>query len=114
MTKTKTVETVYEYDKDGTLIKKTVTETTEESDNTYTPNINYPWWQVPTVQPTITWNETPYPIRYDQVTCQTNGAHSGEDYAVSVQNTHHDAAAPAVVNCDMPEDCETCSAGCKQ
>ena len=41
MIKRDTVETVYEYDKEGKLIKKTVTETHEEEDNTIT---HYPSW----------------------------------------------------------------------
>ncbi len=36
--------------------------------------------------PSITWIGDPPPVRYDQVTCE----------------------------CNMPEDCETCTAGCRQ
>lgn len=39
MIKRDITETVYEYDKEGKLLKKTVTETHEEEDNTIT---NYP------------------------------------------------------------------------
>ena len=41
MIKRDITETVYEYDKEGKLLKKTVTETHEEEDNTIT---NYPSW----------------------------------------------------------------------
>ena len=41
MIKRDIIETVYEYDKEGKLLKKTVTETHEEEDNTVT---NYPSW----------------------------------------------------------------------
>lgn len=42
MIKRDITETVYEYDKEGKLLKKTVTETHEEEDNTIT---TYPSWQ---------------------------------------------------------------------
>ena len=42
MIKRDIVETVYEYDKEGKLLKKTVTETHEEENNTVTIN---PGWQ---------------------------------------------------------------------
>ena len=41
MIKRDIVETVYEYDQEGKLLKKTVTETHEEENNTKT---NYPGW----------------------------------------------------------------------
>lgn len=41
MIKRDITETVYEYDKEGKLLKKIVTETHEEEDNTIT---NYPSW----------------------------------------------------------------------
>ena len=41
MIKKDIVETVYEYDKEGKLVKKTVIETHEEEDNTIT---TYPSW----------------------------------------------------------------------
>jgi hypothetical protein len=41
MIKRDITETVYEYDKEGKLLKKTVTETHEEEDNTVT---TYPSW----------------------------------------------------------------------
>ena len=41
MIKRDITETVYEYDKEGKLLKKTVTETHEKEDNTIT---NYPSW----------------------------------------------------------------------
>ena len=43
MIKRDIVETVYEYDKEGKLLKKTVTETHEEESNTIT---TYPSWTV--------------------------------------------------------------------
>ena len=43
MTKRDIVETVYEYDKEGKLLKKTVTETHEEEDVAYKSN----WTNVP-------------------------------------------------------------------
>lgn len=42
MIKRDITETVYEYDKEGKLLKKTVTETHEEEENTIT---TYPSWQ---------------------------------------------------------------------
>ena len=41
MTKRDIVETVYEYDKEGKLLKKTVTETHEEEDAVYQDNTIY-------------------------------------------------------------------------
>ena len=41
MIKRDITETVYEYDSEGKLVKKTVTETHEEENNTVT---NYPSW----------------------------------------------------------------------
>lgn len=41
MIKRNITETVYEYDKEGKLVKKTVTETHEEENNTVT---TYPSW----------------------------------------------------------------------
>lgn len=49
MIKRDVTETVYEYDKEGKLIKKTVTETHEEDNNT---SISWPY--------TPYWNNTPY------------------------------------------------------
>ena len=37
MIKRKTVETVYEYDKDNKIVRKTITETEEEDTNDYRP-----------------------------------------------------------------------------
>lgn len=62
MIKRTITETICEYDKEGKLVRKTVTETTEEEDNTTLtyPYSNYPsptnpctdnWWK----QPYITW-----------------------------------------------------------
>lgn len=66
MIKRDTTETIYEYDKEGKLIKKTVTETHEEEEGTTltypvyptnpcNPNTNTPsndWWK----QPYVTWS----------------------------------------------------------
>ena len=60
MTKRDTTETIYEYDKEGKLIKKIVTETHEEEDGTTLtyPYITNPctpsndWWK----QPYVNWN----------------------------------------------------------
>ena len=41
MIKREITETIYEYDKEGKLLRKTVTETNETEENTYT-NITYP------------------------------------------------------------------------
>lgn len=63
MIKRNTTETIYEYDKEGKLIKKTVTETHEEEEGTTltypvyptnpcNPNTNTPsndWWKQPYV-----------------------------------------------------------------
>ena len=68
MIKRDTIETIYEYDKEGKLIKKTVTETHETEEGTtltypYHTNIYPPntsggpsdnWWR----QPSITWSNT--------------------------------------------------------
>lgn len=43
MIKRDITETVYEYDKEGKLLKKTVTETHEEEDNTV---VTYPSWSL--------------------------------------------------------------------
>lgn len=43
MIKCDITETVYEYDKEGKLLKKTVTETHEEESNTIT---TYPSWSI--------------------------------------------------------------------
>ena len=65
MIKRTVTETIYEYDKQGILIKKTVTETHEEEDNTTltypsTPpcpcpctSDRAPWWKEPYI--TVTW-----------------------------------------------------------
>lgn len=54
MIKTKTIETIEEYNDSGKLVKKTTTETTEENDakeNWYAPNY---WWSYPNPnQPTV-------------------------------------------------------------
>lgn len=44
MIKRDIIETVYEYDNEGNLIKKTVTETHEEDNNT---TVTYPSWTNP-------------------------------------------------------------------
>ena len=63
MIKRTVTETIYEYDKQGILIKKTVTETHEEEDNTTLtypstppcpcpcPSNGTPWWK----EPYVTW-----------------------------------------------------------
>lgn len=56
MIKRDIVETIYEYDKEGKLLKKTVTETHEEDNNTSVSWRQYPNWI----------STTPY------VTCDTN------------------------------------------
>ena len=63
MVKRTVTETIYEYDKQGNLVKKTVTETHEEEDNTTLTYPSYPtnpcpnttpgdWWK----RPYITWS----------------------------------------------------------
>lgn len=47
MIKKTIVETVYEYDKDGKVTRKTVTEITEEDTNVYWPNYNQPYIGTP-------------------------------------------------------------------
>lgn len=54
MTKRDIVETVYEYDKEGKLLKKTVTETHEEDDTEYQSH----WTNVPYLTCTDTNNST--------------------------------------------------------
>lgn len=87
MIKRDTTETIYEYDKEGKLIKKTVTETHEEEEGTIltypayptnpcNPNTNTPsndWWKQPYVTlnnagqitPTVTLNN---PVTYTNTT----------------------------------------------
>lgn len=43
MIKRTIVETIYEYDKNGRVTRKIVTETTEEDTNTYWPNLTQPY-----------------------------------------------------------------------
>lgn len=43
MIKKTIVETIYEYDKDGKVTRKIVTETKEEDTNTYWPSITQPY-----------------------------------------------------------------------
>ena len=56
ITKREIVETVYEYDGEGKLIKKTVTQTKEEDENRYSP--------ITTTNPCII-NTTPYKATLD-------------------------------------------------
>ena len=77
MIKRDIVETVYEYDKEGKLVSKTVTETHEEDTNitTNTPPL---WWTYDTSQnwpPYITCNDTKTNGDYvtkDKITMTTN------------------------------------------
>lgn len=70
MVKRDITETIYEYDKEGKLIKKTITETHEEEEGTTLTYPGYPyptnpctpntipdddWWRKP---PYITWSNT--------------------------------------------------------
>jgi hypothetical protein len=58
MIKTRTIETVEEFNDDGKLIKKTTTETTEENDakENWYPTGNPNWWTYPNpYQPTVTY-----------------------------------------------------------
>lgn len=59
MIKRDIVETVYEYDKEGKLVSKTVTETHEEDTN-ITTNTPPSWWTYPSQNwpPYITCNNT--------------------------------------------------------
>lgn len=47
MIKRDTTETIYEYDKEGKLIRKTVTETHEEDTNTSITYPHYDWLTIP-------------------------------------------------------------------
>lgn len=58
-------ETVTEYDKDGKVIRETVTETTEDDDTQFTPFYPYSGGLTYTVDPAI------YRIERPEVTCQT-------------------------------------------
>lgn len=65
MIKTKTVETVEEFDKDGKLVKKTVTETEETDDNpTRCVHTNAPI--IPVQYPTYS------PFQYSTITCSSD------------------------------------------
>ena len=82
MVKRTVTETIYEYDKQGNIIKKTVTETHEEEDYTmltYPSNPLNPcpnttpadWWR----QPYVTWTSTttdPATINTTTTTTATN------------------------------------------
>lgn len=61
MIKREVIETIYEYDKEGKLIKKTVTETHEEDTNiTTNTNPSPSWWTYdpsPNYPPYITCND---------------------------------------------------------
>jgi hypothetical protein len=61
MIKRDITETVYEYDKEGKLLKKTVTETHEEEDNTV---VTYPSWSLLNGTEVVTCSDT---------TCTTTG-----------------------------------------
>lgn len=71
MTKTHIVETVEEYNAEGKLIRKTTTETTEESD---AKDHWYPY-TVPYFTPSDKWTvvESPAETRIPKVTCVGNG-----------------------------------------
>jgi hypothetical protein len=55
MIKRDITETVYEYDKEGKLVRKTVTETHEEEDNTIT---TYPSWSYLNGAPVVCCGDT--------------------------------------------------------
>lgn len=60
MIKRDIIETIYEYDKEGKLVKKTVTETHEEENNTTT---NYPGF---------TYLNGTYPVDYPTATLSSD------------------------------------------
>lgn len=68
MIKRNITETVYEYDKEGKLVRKTVTETHEEENNTV---ITYPSWSQLNGIDTVPCNLTDQ-IRYSDSTSATN------------------------------------------
>ena len=59
MIKRTTTETTYEYDKQGNLVKKTVTETHEEEDNTILTYPSTPLNPCPNTTPSDWWKQ-PY------------------------------------------------------
>ena len=76
MIKRDITETIYEYDKEGKLIKKTVTETHETEEGTtltypYTGTPANDWWRQPSITnvgqitPTVTLNN---PVTYSNTT----------------------------------------------
>lgn len=65
MIKITTKETIREYDKDGKLIKETITETVEDDDTVYYPQ--YPVYPNQPSAPNPWWSVEPY------VTCNTTG-----------------------------------------
>ena len=69
ITKTKTIETVEEFDKDGNLIRKTTTERTEEDNSV--PQY-YPWWhEAPWNNPIVY-----HPSYGTEITCNTSADHT--------------------------------------
>ena len=66
MIKRDITETVYEYDKEGKLLKKTVTETHEEENNTIT---TYPSWShLNGIDSNCTTSSKDYPSTYTTAT----------------------------------------------
>lgn len=74
MTKTHTIKTIEEYDKDGKLTRKTTTETTEESNYSLTDYGNQGWSPY----------RPQYPNYADKTICYDNG--SGVSTTTTAQN----------------------------
>lgn len=69
--------TVEEYDENGKLIKRTITETTEESNDNYSPWIINPNPVQPYTPYTPIWTDSPTTSPYGYtITCQNKGATS--------------------------------------
>lgn len=75
MIKRDVTETVYEYDKEGKLIKKTVTETHEEDNNT-----------------TVTWPYTNPYTRYPEIYCNTTETNKVQEVQKSLNDYKIDYA----------------------
>lgn len=94
MIKRDITETVYEYDKEGKLVKKTVTETHEEDGTT-----------------TVTWPYTTPYWNWPQITCNT----SETNKIPEIQKSLNDYLASTTIasdECNLANSA-TCSCACK-
>lgn len=88
MTKTHIIETIEEYDANGKITRKTVTETTEEN-NDPAPSDTPPWWTPGTPS---------YPIYADKITCRDYSSERTTTSATNYCGDSGDTVCPC--NCD--------------